>query len=118
MQAGAWFGDKVYDDRQEDRELECLDVFRRRTCGLVNRCCDGVCQAGDGEFGGMQVVGMILEYLDDGGSMKGDLLAYVRTTMMGDGGQSPEGEVTGIVMFDEGKDLCQQTCLEWSMAYR
>lgn len=68
-----------------------------------------MCQAGYDEFGGVQVIGVVFEHLDDGGRVKGDLLTYVCPAMVGDGGQRSESEVAGIVLFDEGEDLCQKT---------
>ena len=109
LQAGARLGDKVHDDGQEGGELECLDVFGGGTLGFVDGRCDGVSQAGDGEFCGVQVIRVVFEDLDDGGSVEGDLLAYVGASVVGDGGQRPESEVAGIVVFDEREDLCQET---------
>lgn len=61
-----------------------------------------MCQAGDGEFCGMQVVWEVFEDIDDGGSTESDLLAYIRPSMVGDGGQGPQSEVARVVLFDEG----------------
>ena len=118
LQAGAGLGDKVQDDGQEGGELEGLDVLCGGTLGFVDGGCDGVCQAGDGEFGGVQVVGVVFEDLDDGGSVQRDLLAYVGAPVVGDGGQRPEREVAGIVVFDEGEYFCQETCRQRSSGIR
>ena len=74
-------------------------------------------QAGDGEFGGVQVVGVVFQHLDDGGSVKGDLLAYICPSMMGDGGQGSQSDMAGAVLFDEREDLGQKTLIKWSSAY-
>jgi len=69
-----------------------------------------VCQTGDGEFCGVQVIGVVFEHLDDGGRVQRDLLAYVCPSVVGDGGQRPESEVAGVVLFDKRENLCQKTC--------
>ena len=50
----------------------------------------------------MQVVWEVFEDIDDGGSTESDLLAYIRPSMVGDGGQGPQSEVARVVLFDEG----------------
>lgn len=87
LQASARLGNKAQDEGQEGGKLQRLDVFGCRALGFVDGRCDGVCKTGYSKLSGLQVVGVVLEHLDDSGGVEGDLLANVGATMVGNGGQ-------------------------------
>lgn len=68
-----------------------------------------MCQGADGELGGVQIIGVVFEYLDDGGGVKRNLLAYIAASVVGDGGESPESEMTRIILLDKREDFRQKT---------
>ena len=87
-------------------------MLARRFPGFVKRTSDDMCNCRDDQFRRVQVIWEILEKFDQDGGLLGDLLAYVGTTVLGDGGQGPEGKMTRVGLIDEGNDFCKKTFLE------